>query len=70
MMALGQGVCSDETVTAGHPYLGRIGDRYVIVVPQDRKQRKEIPYKEATFYDAGEEDGRPLSDLHELAPIF
>lgn len=84
MIALGKGVCSEETVDLGHPYLARIGERYFVikfldgqtgafVLGSNKEARNKIPFSEAVYFD-------PLSnpwwevhrtdELHEFHPIY
>lgn len=74
MMTLGDGVCSDETVTIGHPYLGKLSDdRYFVLVPIDPKgtTRQEIPYMEAAYIDPLDKELYLFAKTHpDLAPIF
>lgn len=72
MIALGKGICSDELVIVGHPYLVRIGDRYVVIVPIDPTgaPRQELPYLEAAFIDPMDQRQRPFSDICSIHAIY
>lgn len=72
MMTLGPGVQGHEAVRVGRPYLGRMGDRYLVIVPFCPKgtTREEIPYTEAEFIDPLKGIRRDLSWLSEIAPIY
>ena len=72
MIAVGEGIRSDEIVSTSQPYLARIGVRYLVVTPIDPTgaARQALPYMEAAFIDPMDKRQRPFSDIHDICPIF
>lgn len=76
MIAVGDGLCSDERVIVGRPYLARIADKYLVVtpLPYDANLKPtecdSIPWCEAWWDDVSNGVLRPFTDLHEACPIY
>lgn len=73
MIAISEkGVLSDANVNRSQPYLARIADRYLVVIPHcpQGTTREEIPWKEAVFIDPMDKQQKPVSILYEMHEIF
>ena len=72
MIAVGNGVCSNELVSTSQPYLARIDKRYLVVTPIDPTGagRDELRYMEAVFIDPLDRQQHSFSVIHDICPIF
>lgn len=73
-MAIGKGLCTDEDVRVGQPYLAKVnGERYLVIVPFCSKgtTRPTIPYREAAYIDPLDKELILFTaTFPDLAPIY
>lgn len=74
MMAIGKGLCTDDFVIVGAPYLGKLDhNRYLVIVPicPNGTTKARLPYKEAAYIDPLDKKMVLFTDSYpDLAEIY